>query len=71
MNWYSLIPINRWEAIGLFLLFLGFFTAPFVVGFFIMPIGSLLLVYGVFLSCYRLAVKIYLYYSNIRGLTKK
>jgi len=32
----------------------GFFTAPFIIGFFIMPIGALLLVFGVHLSLYNL-----------------
>jgi len=45
---------NRYSILGMLLLIIGFFLIPFLVGFFIMPIGALLLVFGIHLSIYRL-----------------
>jgi hypothetical protein len=49
-----MIFINRFSIIGLFLLMFGFFTLPILIGLFIMPIGSVLLIVGVFISFWRL-----------------
>jgi|WetSurMetagenome_2_1015567.scaffolds.fasta_scaffold1580171_1 hypothetical protein len=46
--------INRYSLIGFFLLIVGFFTAPILVGFILMPIGSLLLCYGIALSVWEI-----------------
>jgi hypothetical protein len=46
--------INRYSVIGLFLLFLGFFTLPILVGFILMPIGSVFLCIGAMLSIWEL-----------------
>jgi len=55
MNWISyLLSPNKYSVIGLLLLILGFFTAPFIIGFFIMPVGAALLVFGIHLTLYRL-----------------
>jgi hypothetical protein len=42
--------VNKYSAIGLFLLLLGFFTGPFLIGFILMPMGSVLLCFGIALS---------------------
>ena len=39
---------------GLLLLILGFFTLPILIGLIIMPIGSLLLVIGIYISFWKL-----------------
>ncbi|MFA5750299.1 MAG: hypothetical protein WC895_03695 [Candidatus Shapirobacteria bacterium] len=55
MNLFEfLFKPNKYTVIGIVLLFLGFLLAPFIIGFFIMPIGAGLLVLGVHLSLYRL-----------------
>jgi len=46
------------------LLIIGFFLTPFLVGFLIMPVGALLLVFGVHYSIYQMI-------PGHRRLTKK
>jgi hypothetical protein len=50
----SLYFINRYSVVGFILLVLGFFTLPILIGFFLMPIGCLLLCFGALLSIWEM-----------------
>jgi len=45
---------NIYSFLGLTLLLIGFILAPLLIGFLIMPVGAILLVFGVHLSVIRL-----------------
>lgn len=59
MNWYGLIPLNRYAYSGFIIMILGFLSLPVLIGFFIMPVGILIFVFGVHKGFYDAGKKIY------------
>ena len=71
MNWYSLFPTNKYTWIGFVLMFLGILTLPIFIGFFIMPIGLIIMVFGVHKSFYDIGKTGYNLYKKVKDLLVK
>jgi hypothetical protein len=66
MNWFSLLPTNKYAFIGFGLMMLGFFTLPIMIGLIIMPVGILFFVFGIHKAYFDVGKKFYKFYQKIK-----
>jgi hypothetical protein len=66
MNWYRLVPTNKYVYIGFGLMLLGFLTLPFLIGLLIMPIGILFLVFGIHKAFYDTGKGVYDFFKKFK-----